>query len=73
MSVKQLADIIAKAVHETHSRVGAIERGIVSGNTVVTNNGAFPYIAVCPIDLYDGKLCYGMVSADGNNFIVVGE
>lgn len=72
MSVKQLADIIAKAVHETHSRVGAVERGIVSGNTVVTNYGTFPYIAVCPIDIYDGKIVYGMQS-DDNNFIVVGE
>lgn len=71
-AVQELADLIANAVRAAQNTVGMIERGTVSGTNVVTNNGVYAYDLTCPINVYEGKQVYGMVSDEGV-FVIVGD
>lgn len=70
MSVQQLANVIAKAVHEARSTVGMAERAVVSGATVITDRGVYSYDTACPVALYDGKQIWIQVTEDGNAVII---
>ena len=72
MGIQQLATVIATAVREARSTVGMAERGVIAGDTVVTDRGTYPYEACCPINLYDGKMVWLQVTED-NNAVIIGE
>jgi len=70
MSVQKLANLIATAVKEARSTVGAAERATVSGESVVTSHGVYGYDLACPINIYDGKVVWVQISQDGTAVIV---
>lgn len=70
--VDRLAQVIATAVRTALETKGMCERGVISGSTVTCNSGSFPYISAVDINLYNDKIVYGQVSADGS-FIILGD
>ena len=73
MSVQHLAGVIANAIKIANDTIGMAERGIVNGDTIVTNHGVYKIAMACPINIYDGKQCWVQVSEDGKTAVVIGD
>ena len=70
MSVQNLANMIAAAVKKANDKTGMAEKGIITGDRVVCEGGAFSYDAACPVNLYDGKQVWVQRTADGIAVII---
>ena len=72
MGVQELANVIATAVREARSTKGMAQKGVISGDRVIGDNGTYVYDAVCPITLYDNKQVWYVLS-DTNVAVIVGD
>lgn len=73
MNVQTLANLIATAVKTARSTIGMAERAEIKGNTVITGHGVFPFVAICPVDIYDGKQVWIQITEDGRTAVVIGD
>ena len=71
-NVHRLAQIIATAIDKANSTVGMAERCIVAGDRVIGESGTYTYDPACPVNLYDGKQVWGVLSESGT-MVIVGD
>ena len=71
MSVKQLANLLSKAV-KTAKSGGVAAAGVVFGNMVTVNGRAYAYEVIVPIIVRDGQRVVAQISAGDNKAYIIG-
>lgn len=71
-SVHRLAQILATAIYQANNTAGKAERCVVAGDRVVAESGTYNYDCVAPLNLYEGKQCWGVLSESGT-MVIVGD